>query len=305
MPLRLGWNISRGEDLIQTTESTRERRLEVQRLNNLPPMSLVAQKLLSVLADDEMDIPGIAAIIEQDPALMARIIGVANSAYFGMREPVTTIKDAILKVLGLETTRNLALGLLLSGPLDPSRCPSYQGDRYWFAAISAAKLSQQLAKVSSQMPGARVKDAYLCGLLHNLGLQAMVNIEPELMSTVLAANDSSVQHRLYEIEQEYLGATHPVVGGWLVRKWHLPPHIVAVIEHHHETDYQGSEQDMVRLVGSAVRWLGAIKYSRDETPELAQLNALGIDTEQAQMIMDDLEEKRDGLLALAQLMTRS
>ena len=112
-----------------------EARLAVQKLHELPAMSQNAQKFLDAVQNPDIELSELAAIIEQDPALMARIIGVANSAYFAYPEPIITAEEAIIQVLGLDTTKSLALSIILSGPFDATRCRGFHLQHFWLESI--------------------------------------------------------------------------------------------------------------------------------------------------------------------------
>ena len=84
-------------------------------LEHLPPLTPVATRLLAVTSDPDLAINELAAIIEQDPPLTARILGLANSAFFGQVNPIFKVEHAIIRVLGLNMVRSLALSIALTG----------------------------------------------------------------------------------------------------------------------------------------------------------------------------------------------
>ncbi len=73
---------------------------EVLELKHLPPLSITATRLLEAVGDPDVDVERLAEIINQDPGLMGRIVGLANAAYFGQRNPITTVQEAIFVFLG-------------------------------------------------------------------------------------------------------------------------------------------------------------------------------------------------------------
>ncbi|HKJ75631.1 MAG TPA: HDOD domain-containing protein, partial [Gammaproteobacteria bacterium] len=123
---------------------TTETRIEVLKLNELPAVPAVAHQFIQAVEDPDIEVRQLAAIIERDPALTARIIGLANAAYFGVSEEVTSVEHAIFKVLGINTAKSLALSIVLSGPLQAGRCPGFDLERYWSSAVLAATAAQRL-----------------------------------------------------------------------------------------------------------------------------------------------------------------
>ena len=286
---------------MQGSHSATETRLEIQKLNTLPPMSVVAQELLAAISDSDLDLHHIAAIIERDPALLARIIGLANSAYFGYPERVTTAEDAIFKVLGLNTARNLALSMVLSGPFNTSRCPTFHADEFWTKAMLTATLAQRLARYVVIEPRPHSGDAYLAGLLHSLGLLALVHLFPDEMAQVFEPGKAEADLPLAEREVAAVDADHLQVGGWLARKWHLPAFVVAAIENHNQDGYCGEYSPLVSLIGFSVRWAeqGQGGEAQDGFP---QLGRLGITAADAEQVLSEMLLKREEITALARIL---
>jgi HD-like signal output (HDOD) protein len=284
----------------QPEHTALEARLEVQKLNELPAMSLVAQQFLAAIADSNTEISQLAHIIERDPALLARIIGVANSAYFSCPEPVTTAEEAIFKVLGLQTTKSLVLAIILSGPFDAGRCPDFHVEKFWLESIFTATLAQNMAPLIAAEDKPSAGEAYLAGLLHKIGLLAMVHLYPGTMQQVFAelrhcCNAQELQQR----EFARLAVNHSEVGSWLSRKWHLPTLIVDVMGNYLNPHYDGAYRSLVQLVGFCSRWATAAVYegSDEEYPCLSELQAVGIDVAHAGKKLGKvalkLEELRD------------
>ncbi|WP_127477566.1 HDOD domain-containing protein [Sulfurivermis fontis] len=278
-----------------------ETRLEIQKLNRLPPMSLVAQELLAVFAEGDMDVQRIAAIIEKDPPLLARLIGLANSAYFGYPERVATAEDAIFKVLGINIARSLAFSMVLAGPFRTSHCPSFHVDEYWASAMVTATLAQRLARLVEEEPRPHGGNAYLAGLLHNLGLLALVHLYPDEMAWVFDRLAQEPGLSLAAAETAALGADHLQVGGWLARKWHLPAFAVAAIEHHRDVAYNGEYQPLVRLIGFCAQWAARLQRE-NEAVDLGTLTALGIPPVEAESELGEMLAKRDEIALLARLL---
>lgn len=286
---------------MHVSHTVTETRLEIQKLNQLPPMSLVAQELLAVFAEGDMDVQRIAAIIEKDPALLARLIGLANSAYFGYPERVSTAEDAIFKVLGINIARSLAFSMVLAGPFRTSHCPSFHVNEYWTCAMTAALLAQRLARLVAVEPCPQGSNAYLAGLLHNLGLLALVHLYPTEMARVFERLTQEPGLSLTAAETAALGADHAHVGGWLARKWHLPAFAVAAIEHHRDTGYTGEHQPLVRLIGFCAQWAARLQRE-NEAVDLDTLIALGIPPAEAESVLGEMLAKRDEIAMLARLL---
>ncbi len=236
-------------------------RLTVHGLLELPAISPMSTKLLGVIGDDKISIHQLADIIRQDASLGARIIGLANSAYFGQRDPITSVEDAIFKALGLRLTQNLALGIALSGPFSSqAHCDAFDMHGFWLKAVLTANLTQGLGKRMRSDLQIDIDMVYLAGLLHELGLLPLVYLYPEQMNELFTYRITRHQH-LREILREELGTDQHEVGAWLATNWQIPPAIVDVIAHHAEPDYDGEHTLLVLLVRCCSRW--AMLYMED------------------------------------------
>lgn len=282
-----------------------EARLEVQKLNELPAMSLVVQQFLEALNDNSMEVRQLARMIEQDPSLSARLVGLANSAYYGQTIPITTIEDAIFKVLGLNTAKNIALGIVLAGPFNAARCPAFQAERHWAVAMATAILAQRLA--TAMLPEERPTpgEAYLCGLVGNLGLLALIHLYPQAMQGVLQqASGCDIRH-IAELEHNMLGFDHFQVGGWLARKWRLPGHVVAVMEHRLHSTYEGPHWPLVRLIEYTSHWAEKIFCEEDKQHEAIEMpKVLGLDAQRVQQAVDSLSGKLDEIRTIATVLAK-
>lgn len=197
------------------------------------------RRLLALIDNDEIDIQELASVIETCPPVAARILGLAQSAFFSQTIPCRSIFDALVRTLGLDLVKNLVMGIVTSSRFSPLKCPGFDVHRYWRQALCAATYGRLLARecVASDSPNAN--DAYLHGLLHNLGILALAHVAPQDMSRVFLLAENTPDRPLADIESEQLGLNHAQAGSWLASHWHLPTDLVTVIARHLEPHYRG------------------------------------------------------------------
>ena len=271
----------------------------IRRISHLDPLPVIAQRLLDDLSNRDSGIQKLAKIVEMDPGLSARIIGLSNSAYYAPPTPVYSVEDAIGRVLGLAMVRSLALGMVLSGSFDTRRCRRFSIDRYWFTAMATARFAHTLlphVRVESPLPQDSV---YLGGVLHNLGLLAFTSVFPGEMDHVLAEALVNPDMRVSAIEQEVLGTDHHQAGGMLARKWHLPEPVVAVIESHGPEDCEGEHRDLCRLVNLCSRVVQSIWREDAPVVDPNVLERLGIEEAQFATTLERFLKKTGELQVLA------
>lgn len=241
-------------------------------VDSIPPLSATASRLLVMASDPDVDIDRLCMVIERDPPLMAKIVGIANSAFYAPRQPVYTVKDAIVRVLGLRMVSNLAFGLAVGGGLSAVGCERFDVNRYWVTALGTADLASGLARASS-IPGKPDPDAtYLAGLLHNLGLLVLVHLRPREMNDVLAKSAEQPEIDAIDLERAVLGTDRWAAGAMLARHWQLPDVVATCIEGFAVTDGSGSPDPMVQLVRAARRWIEGALVGRSDS-----LQVIGVD----------------------------
>jgi len=238
--------------------------LQIQQLKELPPLPTGAHQLLEALGDDDVDVTMLARLIEANPPVAARVVGLARSAYFSRAVPVRSVADAVVRVLGLTLVKNLVISVAVSGAFRPERCRGFDVERYWANALLTASLARLLARGVAVDERPQMDTAYLCGLLHNIGLVVLTHVAPEPMERVFES-ELIAGAQLAEVERGILGTDHCKAGALLARRWKLPEEVQIVAEFHLEPDYRGTHWPVCRLVGACSDWAQAWLDS-EETP---------------------------------------
>lgn len=225
-------------------------------VDSLPPLPVTAAKLLQLAADPDVDIDALTRVIEGDPPLSARILGIANSAFYAPRRPVLTVKAAIVGVLGLNMVRNMAFGMALTGGLSTAECPRFDLAGYRVLSLGTADLASGLARGSTATPAPDPDMAYLVGLLHNLGELLLVHLWPREMGQVLAECGQE-SDGMAARERSFIGIDHYAAGAALVRHWGLPDAVSDRIAQLADIN-TGTGDPLVRLVGVSRDWLAGL-----------------------------------------------
>ena len=278
----------------------------VQKLRYLPPLSVTATRLLAMVGDDRFSLEDLAVVINRDPGLSARILGLANSAYFGQKNPILTIEDAIIRVLGLNMVKSLAFSIAVSGVFDSSGCRSFDLQEYWSHSLSIATLSRQisLAVDSERRPDA--DGVYLAGLLFDIGVLVLVHEFPqEYARVLLMANEQPNRDRL-QIEMEIIGIDHRQAGVWLGHRWHLPESVIAIIAQKVVEGVASDWKCETALIGSVAEWVKCplpreSKLART-MPELE--NGCGLSNERIEAVRAGFLDKEEDIRMIAKMLTR-
>ncbi|MDB5800921.1 MAG: hypothetical protein JWL63_1860 [Rhodocyclales bacterium] len=199
----------------------------VKRLGDLPALPAVASDLVSSMDDDELDLGELVAKMECDQALATKTVRVANSPFFGMMGKVNSVQQAAT-VIGLRTIRSLALASAMSS-LRPQ--PGTRGidlHEYWLHAFQTALASREIARAVRFGHD----QAFLAGLIHDLGKLVLAVLYPELVEK-LAAKRAEMQISWSVAEQALGLPSHGALGAALARHWHFPESLCQAIDDHH------------------------------------------------------------------------
>jgi HD-like signal output (HDOD) protein/AraC-like DNA-binding protein len=187
-----------------------------------PALPAVANQLLESINGDH-SIAGLAAIVERDPALTFKMLGIANSAMFGLSQ-IATIEQAISKVFGVDSLRNIALAMLANNTFRPIKWGKFAPDYYWHCAFSVAYLCSEFCKRSTRKE-LSASDSYLLGLMHNIGLLYLANRLPDSQLDILFNTETDItltRQQIAEQQNSLLGTNSFSITGMLCQYWQMP-----------------------------------------------------------------------------------
>lgn len=265
-------------------------------MESIPPLPATASALLAMAADPDVEIEALAAVIERDPGLTARLIGIANSAFYAPARPVTTVKEAMVQVLGLNLVRNMAFGMAVVGGLPVATCPRFDLTAYWLMALGSADLVSGLAKDSALADAPDPDSAYLVGLLHNLGELLLVHLWPQKMDQLLEQVAVDPDLDLCAAERDAIGVDHWAAGAFLCSHWQLPPIVSDSIEGLAGEAGFG-ESLMVELLRAARSWVAEVVDGQPGT-----LRVVGVDEAYCDYRSSAFVSRFDALKTLARSM---
>jgi HD-like signal output (HDOD) protein/CheY-like chemotaxis protein len=189
----------------------------------LPTPPKTYQELLTCLRDPESAISDVARIIRQDVAMTAKILKLANSGFFGLREPVQTV-DRAVALMGMEAISSLVLGQELFDSKSPISMPGFSLEYLGKHSFETAAWARAVAL--DEKCGARLADAaFLAGVLHDVGRLVFATRRAPVSSS---ERDSWIAQNALEMEEH-----HAAVGGYLLGLWSFPEAIVEAIVWHH------------------------------------------------------------------------
>ncbi len=252
------------------------------RIHSVSSLPTTAMRILEVTGDPRSEVEDLLRVVQADPPIAARIMRIVNSSFYPLRETVGELKTAIT-LLGFSEIRNLALTACMSswyGYSADYRGYSRQG--LWNHCIGVGTVSRVIARNSGR---AVAGEAYLAGLLHDLGLILINQYLQRPFCQVLDQLTPEVPTQVAEMR--VLGFDHTELGSHIARRWRFPDEVTAAIRHHHAPQlYEGPHRDTVWIVAMANFLCG-----------LHDLTSLGVRNlcEPADEIIDALDFRPDDI----------
>ena len=191
----------------------------------LPPLSTVALEVgrlaSNTVAPDSAT--ALSNIVRRDVALAAQIIRVANSALYSPRLPIVSLSQAITR-LGMNEIRNICFSFALRTDLFAAGGNNAGGGEaafasLWRESLATACFAQEIARLKRR----DVEGAYLCGLMHRVGLVVML--------WRLVRSSGGEQVSAAQLAQFAAAGSEALVGGRLAKSWQLPPGVCATVAH--------------------------------------------------------------------------
>ena len=244
---------------------------DIEGLSDLPSLSPVLAHLIATLGREDASVAEVAAIIRQDPVIAARVLRSANSAAYAGRSPVSSIRDALLR-LGLARVRRLALVASLYDAV-PVRGTRAAREIFWHHSLAVAHGSEIIARYAVGGPeDLDPESVFLAGLLHDLGLLVLESHYPK-ESTAVKRHADAKGVPLCKAEVEILQTDHGELGALLATHWTMPDSIAAAIRAHHRLDQAPAEYRW----NAAVTHLADYLVSQEAIADLKEGSAVNFD----------------------------
>lgn len=202
----------------------------LDKITDMPALPTVVARLTRLIADPRTTASNINAVLSSDPGLVTKILKLVNSSYYGFSRRITTITNAVV-ILGFNQVRNLALSAFIFDKFaSPESGTGFDLNGFWRHSIGSAFLC---AQISRKLDAKLEEDAFICGLLHDLGKFIMVQHAPDHVAMVM-----NVVRRenilFYDAEKKVLGYDHAMLGAIVMERWNLPQTLVDVVRNHHQ-----------------------------------------------------------------------
>jgi len=203
-------------------------------------------------------------LISLDQGLASKILRIVNSAYYGFPKRISTITHAVV-ILGFNTVRNLVLGVSAFGLLSQKSTPTgLNRVKFWEHSVAAAVAAGILAKRKQIRNRNVVEEAFIGGLLHDIG-ELFLDCYFPVQYAVTLAHAAREEISMLEAERAILGLDHVMIGRQIAERWNFPPSLMAAVGANDDPVPEADHFESAALVHAAnwIAWqanLGSSEY---------------------------------------------
>jgi len=269
------------------------------KIDELPTLPAVVPRVLSLLEDPGADAGKLTEVVSHDPAMTSKILKVANSAYYGFPQKITSLERAVA-LLGFNMVKSLAVsvGVIKSLP-SPDLAGLFDVKGLWIHSLAVATAMRELAEQTVKFDD--IESLFIIGLLHDLGKVLLCEFCPDEFARALEQSAAEPPLPLDQAERKTIGFDHGQVGGMLLSRWKFPAAIVSPISTHHMADECPTDcagpKDILMIADSLVRDLGIGEAGNRADPLIqpASMQALGLMESGLEKVGKDLTEGRGSI----------
>jgi HD-like signal output (HDOD) protein len=201
----------------------------ISSIESLPSLPDVYDRLQRALVRSDASVADVAAIIEEDMAMSAKVLQLVNSAFFGLFQRVESPARAV-GLLGLETIKGIVLGMQIFSEMK-SESKLFSLNKLWAHSMAVGACAKKIALAESNEKEI-IDHSFIAGILHDVGKLVFASKMSESYDRVVKlARQQEVS--LYDAEKEVLHAGHDAAGAYLIGLWGLPGPVVEAIGFHH------------------------------------------------------------------------
>jgi len=239
----------------------------------LPAMPQILVRLIEHLQADDLGMPELAALISKDAGMTGKLLAVANSSAYQRHHRNVNLEQSLV-ALGTDMIKTLVISDSVFQTFNNfPHSGSTDLRAFWKNSLATAVIAKEIAR-AVEYP--HLEEAYLAGLLHNVGRLALLATAPKEYAFNFTARDDE---DLCAVEQRTLQITHAEAGAWLIERWQLDSFLAdAVLYHHEASDRLESAHPLIRIL----RLAHVLSSHPDNEALVVEAAALcGIDGEQA------------------------
>ena len=241
---------------------------ELDAIPDIPTLPNIVIKVNKMLQDHDTSIKELGKIIENDQAMVTKILKLVNSSFYGFISKIKNIPHAII-ILGFNNIRNAIVSVSIIKTFSGKRV-SEELDiiDFWNHSVAVAVISRYL---SEQTKLDSPDDCFVAGLLHDIGKIVLSQYFTKLFNQVwqLVKEDGL---SFFQAEKELSPANHALIGSHLAKKWQFPVSLIDSIAYHHGINKSVSNLNQLMIVHAADNIANNYKGDLETNPDFSKIN---------------------------------
>ncbi len=235
---------------------------------DIPTLPSIVMKVNKMLQDSETSIEKLSKIIETDQVMVAKILRLVNSTFYGFRSKIKNIKHAII-VLGFNNIRNAIMSVsIIQLFSEKNTSEGFDISDFWKHAIAVAVTSKYLSEKSGlDSPD----NCFVAGILHDIGKVVLSLYFQELFEKVWKSIKED-KLSFYEAENKSLSVNHAQIGGHLAKNWQFPDTLIETITYHHSIDKNVLNLDQLMIIHTANYIVNNCEGDSERPPDFSSID---------------------------------
>ncbi|MAE60490.1 MAG: hypothetical protein CMJ49_03935 [Planctomycetaceae bacterium] len=291
--------------MAQVPAQARRIELILQQIESLPTLPGIAMRLLQLTTDDDSDTNQVVELIRSDQALSVKVLALCRAADFGVRGNEVDIDRAVV-MLGFDAVRNAVLSIKVMESFAEAEVDAAPDDgaarfdrpAFWRHCLAVAIAAELIAARHSHLRDLKPADAFMCGLLHDLGKLALDYALPRSYLRVIELTEKT-HGNIAEIERDVLDLDHHTAGKRLAERWQLP-HVIQDAMWLHGVPFESlpdlPHRRLIGLIGLADLLVRRqhIGYSGNHDLDeslIERATALGLDADEVESVVAETHEE--------------
>jgi HD-like signal output (HDOD) protein len=209
----------------------------ISQVQELPSLPQIVNHVLNVMDDARSNAGDVAHAVEEDPALTAKILRIANSAFYSPNREITSVSFAINR-MGTTEVRNIIISTGVISAMHNKANRSIDYTEFWRHCICVAigaRIVNDFSPVAPKYFRPTENPYFVAGLLHDIGILILEQTLGAVYAEVLE-HAHQTGKPLHEVERRILGSDHQEIGAFIAEKWHLPEIVSRTAKYHHNPE---------------------------------------------------------------------
>jgi len=264
----------------------------ISRVEDLPALPTVVSNIMTLIEDERSNAKNFDKYLRQDQALTARLLRIVNSSFFGLRNKINSIPQAIV-LIGYNSLKNLVLAASTSKVLEGA-FPGYgfKANGLWQHSFMAATWSKKVAPILG-FDMESCEELFVAGLLHDVGKLVLASYITENCKEMIVSLIKS-NGNIEDAERAVVGIDHSEIGSRIAQKWNFSSKLATIIKYHHRLDNAYEYHKEIALVHLVNHLILSGKFGLYENFPInsdfseSTIKHLGIDYETINKIQEDI-----------------